>query len=224
MRGDAERWLDRDPLGDPVAEADEMHQNAGEEGIPHEDPENPPRRRANSRRGHGTFANDRPPVAGMVGRDSGEVRLEVLDSSGSEEPGEFVAGSCIAGTIVNADEWFGSSRVDGRHGRVHMTVDHSGPRHRWAIDADGDGVREVHRSTMEGTWTGLRSFPRPFEISWPSFADGQEGPISGFYHVRGLPTVAVIDAKGCLRSKNAIVGDDLDRLVAEAAKAGSAAP
>ena len=75
-----------------------MYQNADEKGIEHPDPDGPPRRRANSRRGHGNFASDRPPVAGMVGRESGEVRLEVLDSSGSVELGEFVAGSCLSGT------------------------------------------------------------------------------------------------------------------------------
>ena len=79
------RWLDRNPLGDAVVEADEMYQNAGEKGIPHDDPEDPPRRRANNRRGHGTFATDRPPIAGVVGRESGELRMEVLETaSGSE--------------------------------------------------------------------------------------------------------------------------------------------
>jgi hypothetical protein len=68
---------DRDPLGDPEVEADECYVNAGEKGIPHPDPDDPPRRRAKRRRGHGTFANDRPPVAGVVGRESGAVRLEV---------------------------------------------------------------------------------------------------------------------------------------------------
>src|SRR4051795_5326585 len=136
----ARRRLDRNPLGDAVVEADEMYQNAGEKGIPHDDPEDPPRRRANGRRGHGTFANDRPPIAGVVGRESGEVRLEVLESSGAAELGEFVADSCLAGTTVNTDEWCGYSRVDGRHDRAHVTVDHSGPRSSYAIDADGDGV------------------------------------------------------------------------------------
>ena len=42
----ARRWLDRNPLDDAVVEADEMYQNAGEKGIPHDDPEDPPRRRA----------------------------------------------------------------------------------------------------------------------------------------------------------------------------------
>ena len=56
--------LDRNPLGDAAVEADEAYVNAGKKGIPHDDPADPPRRRANGRRGHGTFANDRPPVAG----------------------------------------------------------------------------------------------------------------------------------------------------------------
>ncbi|TAK33314.1 MAG: hypothetical protein EPO40_00570 [Myxococcaceae bacterium] len=42
------------PLEDPVVEADEMYQNAGEKGDPHRDPDDPPRRRANKFNGHGT--------------------------------------------------------------------------------------------------------------------------------------------------------------------------
>ena len=161
LRDNAERWLDRDPPGDATVEADEMYQDAGEEGIPHDDPEDPPRRRANGRRGHGTFANERPPVAGMVGRESGEVRLEVLGSAGAAESGEFVAESCLSGTTVNTDDWVGYNRVGGRHDRVHVTVDHSGPRGPWALDVDSDGVRVVLCNTMEGPWTGLRDFLRP---------------------------------------------------------------
>jgi transposase len=43
-----------------------------------------------------------------------------------------------------------------------VTVDHSGPKSTYAIDADGDGVREVDCNTMEGIWTGLRNLLRPF--------------------------------------------------------------
>jgi hypothetical protein len=161
MQADAERWLDRNPLGDAVVEADEMDQNAGEKGIEHPDPEDPPRRRADGRRGHGGVAHDRPPVAGVVGRESGQVRLEVLDSSGAEELGELVDRSCLSGTTVHTDEWVGSGRVAGRRERVPVTADHSGPKSTYAVDADGDGVREVHGHAREGTWTGLRTFLRP---------------------------------------------------------------
>jgi len=139
-----------------------MYQDRRREGIEHPDPTTPPRRRANSRRGHGTFANDRPPVAGWSGRESGEIRLKVIDSAGAEELDEFVDMSCLSGTTAGTDEWCGYSRVGDRHGRIHVTVDHSGPKSTWAIDADGDGVREVHCHTMEGIWTGLRNFLRPF--------------------------------------------------------------
>ena len=61
------------PLPDSVTETDEMFQNAGEKGIPHRDPEDPPRRRANQQKGHGTYENDRPPVVGTVGRESGTL-------------------------------------------------------------------------------------------------------------------------------------------------------
>lgn len=50
----------------------------GRKGTRHLDPEDPPRRRANKRRGHGTYENDRPPIVGTIGRESGQVRLRVL--------------------------------------------------------------------------------------------------------------------------------------------------
>lgn len=69
------------PLPDDVTEGDEMFQNAGEKGEKHDDLEDPPRRRANKRRGKGTMENDRPPVAGVVGRESGQIRLTVSDDT-----------------------------------------------------------------------------------------------------------------------------------------------
>ena len=63
------------------------------------------------------------------------------------------------GTLPNTDEWRGYGRVT-ESGRGHATVNHGDGE--WARDDDGDGVREVHCNTMEGTWTGLRNFLRPF--------------------------------------------------------------
>jgi transposase len=52
--------------------------------------------------------------------------------------------------------------VNTRQRRIHQTVDQSGPKSTWTIDADGDRVREVQCNTLEGLWTGLRNFLRPF--------------------------------------------------------------
>src|SRR4029079_9179749 len=98
----------------------------------------PPRRRALRRGAHGPSPNDRPPVAGVVGRQSGEIRLDVIESAGGAELEEGVDDTCLEGTTVNTDEWKGYSRIGTRHRRVHRTVDHSGPKGTWALDLDGD--------------------------------------------------------------------------------------
>lgn len=51
----------------------------GKKGDRHPDPDDdPPRRRANKRRGHGTYDNERPPIVRSVGRRTGEARLRVV--------------------------------------------------------------------------------------------------------------------------------------------------
>jgi transposase len=149
------------PLPDAVVEADELYQNAGEKGIRHPDPLDPPRRRANKRPGHGTFANDRPPVAGLVGRDSAHIRLHVCQHSDRATLDAFVTAHTRPATIVNTDEWQAYAHLPAL-GRPHRTVCHAPGIREWARDDDGDGVREVHCNTMEGVWTGCRNFLRPF--------------------------------------------------------------
>ena len=61
--------------------------------------------------------------------------------------------------MVYTDEWGGYSGVAAL-GRGHATVCHAD--REWARDDDGDGIREVHDNTLEGLWTGLRNFLRPF--------------------------------------------------------------
>lgn len=73
----AEQACPREPLADAVVEADEMYQHAGEKGRLPPRPEDPPRRRANQARGQGTWNTDRPPVLGIVGRDSGQLQLSL---------------------------------------------------------------------------------------------------------------------------------------------------
>jgi transposase len=162
LQGLAERAQEEDPaLQDPVTEADEMFQNAGEKGILHTDPDDPPRRRANKQRGHGTFDKDRPPIAGVVGRDSGAIRLEMVHHTDKETLEAVVGDNTQRGATVNTDEWTaynGLAEMD----RIHQTVCHSPTNREWARDDDGDGIREVHTNTMEGIWTGLRNFLHAF--------------------------------------------------------------
>ena len=159
LQEQARRVADPLPLDEPVVEADEMYQNAGEKGIPHRDADDPPRRRGNQRRGHGTYANDRPPVAAVVGRGGGPLRLRVVEHADGETLQEFVRRMTWPGTLVNTDEWGAYAGLPSC-GRGHATVCHTAGE--WARDDDGDGVREVHDNTLEGIWTGLRNFLRPF--------------------------------------------------------------
>lgn len=63
------------------------------------------------------------------------------------------------GATVHTDEWQGYNGLAAM-GRPHPTVCHGAGE--WARDDDGDGIREVHDNTLEGLWTGLRNFLRPF--------------------------------------------------------------
>jgi len=161
LQARAQAGLDRTALEDTVVEADEMYQNAGEKGLRHPDLEDPPQRRANKVRGHGTMDNGRPPVIGVVGCESEEVRLDVVEHSDQETLNQFVVDMTKRGTMVNTDEWAGYVRLPAS-GRGRAAVCHAPGRREWARDDDGDGVREVHNNTMEGLWTGLRNFLRPF--------------------------------------------------------------
>jgi len=148
------------PLSDEVVEADEMYQNAGEKGRKHDDPDDPPRRRANDVKGHGTWDNDRPPVVGVMGRESGQVRLRVCQHSDRQTLVPFVVATTQPDCTVNTDEWQAYNTLPDA-GRTHVQVCHAFGQGEWARDEDGVGIREVHTNSIEGFWTGLRNFLRP---------------------------------------------------------------
>ena len=62
------------------------------------------------------------------------------------------------GTRIHTDEYGGYARLEA-WGYRHVTVCHG--RGEYARDEDGDGFREIHVDTMEGTWSLLRSWLRP---------------------------------------------------------------
>ncbi len=97
----------------------------------------------------------------MVGRDSGQLQLEVVTAVDREQVESFVTRAARPGAMVFTDEWAAYQHLPAT-GRGHASVCHTPGQREWARDDDGDGVREVHNNTLEGTWTGLRNFLRPF--------------------------------------------------------------
>lgn len=129
----------------------------GKKGEPHLDPEDPPRIRANKRRGHGTYENDRPPIIGTIGRESGQVRLRVAHHTDRKTLEAHVHKYTSAKCKTYTDDWKAYNHIL----RPHATVCHSDGE--WARDDDGDGIREVHTNSIEGMWTDVRNFLRPFK-------------------------------------------------------------
>jgi transposase-like protein len=129
----------------------------GKKSTPHRDPTDPPRRRANKRKGHGTYANDRPPIISVISRETGEQRFWVCDHADTRTCHSLIADSVPTGsTRLYTDEW---QSYRGSH-PAHATVCHG--VHEWARDSDGDGRREVHCNTCEGTGAALRTYLRTF--------------------------------------------------------------
>ena len=129
----------------------------GKKSEPHCDPHDPPRRRANKRRGRGTYANDRPPIVGTVGRETGQVRIRVV----MDTTGDTLEAHVHRFTGTSAHLYTDENQSYNHVLRLRSTVCHSD--HEWARDDDGDGLREVHVNATEGLWTDVRNFLRPFK-------------------------------------------------------------
>jgi len=128
----------------------------GKKGDEHFDPDDPPRCRANKQRGRGTYANDRPPVLGVIGRETGMIRLRVVHNTQTLTLCPFVEQFTRLDALVYTDEYQSYNALR----RVRDTVCHGAKE--WARDDDGDGWFETHTNSNEGLWTGLRNFLRPF--------------------------------------------------------------
>ena len=134
--------------------------------MEHFDWDDPPRRRANKQRGRGTFANDRPPVLGTVGRETGQVRLRVVKDTKGQTLRDHVQRFTRPEAHLYTDEYDSYNHLL----QPHSTVCHSAKE--WARDDNGDGIREVHTNTAEGMWAGLRNFLRPFRGISKHFLSG----------------------------------------------------
>jgi transposase-like protein len=95
-------------------------------------------------------------VVGVIGRETGQVRLRVVADTRMTTLCAFVEHFTHPDTLVYTDEYQSYNALE----RVRDTVCHG--IHEWARDDDGDGWFETHTNTSEGFWAGLRSFLRPF--------------------------------------------------------------
>ena len=93
-----------------------------------------------------------------MGRTSGHA-FDGRPQRRQEDVKQVVRKATWPGARVCTDEWQGYNDLPAM-GRVRATVCHAA--REWARDDDGDGVREVHCNTLEGLWTGLRTFLRRF--------------------------------------------------------------
>ena len=103
--------------------------------------------------------NNRPPILGVFGRTSGQVRLKVCENTKQNTLQPEIEQATQQESALYTNE---NSAYQGipETGRSHATVCNA--QGEWARDDDRDGVREVHCNTLEGIWTGLCNFLRPF--------------------------------------------------------------
>ena len=138
----------------------------GKKSTPHREPDDPPRRRANKQRGHGTYENDRPPIFSVIERATQTARYFIGTNAGADDCLRVIESTVPAGAaILYTDEWSGYRRVEAELQIAHATVRHgrddAGTR-EWARDDDGDGQREVHCNSCEGGGAALRTYLRSF--------------------------------------------------------------
>ena len=158
----------------------------GKKGVPHLDPADPPRKRANRFKGHGTWDNDRPPVLGIVSRDESKpIRLEVVKTASQAVLQPRVLAATAAGSTLYSDECMAYNHLHENQ-RTHAAVNHNAKPKEFARDDDGDGVREVHCNTMEGIWTGLRNFIRAFRGVSKIYLQGYVAIFEWGHHLKAV--------------------------------------
>ena len=123
----------------------------GKKSDEHCDATDPPRRRANKRRGRGTSATARPPIVGTGGRATGHVRLRVVPATQGKTLREH--GQQCTGTGPQV-----STAADERSHRIARTPATGTPRRTaGARDDDGAGLRAGHTTTPAGRGAGVRT-------------------------------------------------------------------
>ena len=148
LQASAEELQPEAALPDAEVETDEMFQNAGEKGDRHMDASDPPRRRGNKRRGHGTYENDRPPIVrNPKGRESGLLRLRLVLQTDAATLSAHVHQFTLPTATVYTDGWRGYNHIQHRR---EIVLHKDG---EWARDADADGLYQIrHKAPTFRLW------------------------------------------------------------------------
>jgi transposase-like protein len=103
------------------------------------------------------LAKQKPPIFGML-RRTGEVVFRMLEDVQQVTIGPWIERTIAKRNILYKYQYDIYIRVE-ELGYEHKTVCHAAGE--YARDDDGDGFREVHVDTLEGSWSLLRSWRRP---------------------------------------------------------------
>jgi transposase len=139
------------------SEIDEVYITSGSKGRELEHRKG--RKRSLKLRGRGTYNKDKPPILGIVNRNTHLIQLFVCLNVIVETVKPLIRNVLSLGSIVYTDEYsIYNWLID--FGYNHRVVSHSSGF--YAIDLDQDGINETHCNTIEGIWSLLRQYLRQF--------------------------------------------------------------
>ena len=136
---------------------DEVYITSGSKGKELEHREG--RKRALKLRGRGNYDKDKPPILGIVNRNTHLLQLFVCINVIIDTVKPLITKVLNVGSTVYTDEYSIYNWLND-YGYNHRVVCHSSCS--YAIDLDDDGVNETHCNTMEGVWSLLRQYLRQF--------------------------------------------------------------
>jgi transposase-like protein len=115
------------------------------------------RHRLRGARGRGTFANEPPPIVGMMQR-GGLVVIPMLANGHQPTSAPVITHPVVPGSLVYTADYTSDGRL-GAGGDEHTRGPHGVGES--AREEEGDGCGEVQVHTLEGCWAWWRSWLRP---------------------------------------------------------------
>ena len=179
-----------------------------------------------ARNGKPLTAEDRRRIEERLARKTtlgqeAEARLDDMLNLAVGKPAPEIEGVDVDGKPLRLSDYQRQGRRAGLLGVMVRPLHGAGPaRTRPRRATQGPAVRPAGsrlRTDDKDTARGVMARER---MTWPNWFDGAvgTGPIAKRYHIRGYPSVFVLDARGVIRSRTISsvgVDDAVDKLLAE---------